>query len=78
MFLKGMRRRGTVRKLGTEYDGGATVDTVEGYGGYGWRGAVDSVEGYGVGRWKGTVGTVPVPTIPTVPSTHHSAPTAPP
>ena len=44
-----MRRRGTVRKLGTEYDGGGTVDTVEGYGGYGWRGAVDSVEGYGVG-----------------------------
>jgi hypothetical protein len=77
MFLKGMRRRGTVRGLGTGYDGGGTVDTVEGYGGYGpWRGAVDSVEGYGVGRWQGTVGTVPVPTIPTVPSTHHSAPTA--
>ena len=72
MFLRGMRRTGTVRGyggLGTGYD---VRGTVEGYGGYGAGGTVGTVPGcggYGGGvrrvrwrvrwvRWMGTVGMV--------------------
>ena len=67
MFLRGMRRTGTVRGyggLGTGYDVRGTVVRCRGYGGYGagvrwvrWRGAVGTVEG-AVGTVEGAMGTV--------------------